>query len=206
MVAFMTWAQKSETCNARPIQFKENIRPPDAWEATWEAAWPEASDALQVWRSEQFDNLTSMWCGWNLHASALMEMTHELELPPSAAYLAWWSTCADASRQSNQPFDLELAVSLLKKWQENPRPIAAMKQAYASSHSLQELNTWASLMRTGMRLMENLELPHIHVVQSGETVFGIARHFQVPPKCLAQRNRVWDNIQPGDALIIPNVH
>ena len=53
--------QGESSCASQPLAFRENIRQPDAWEEAWELIWPDASNALQTWRTRQFE---SFWrCG-----------------------------------------------------------------------------------------------------------------------------------------------
>jgi len=132
-------------------------------------------------------------------------MAKRFSLPPSAAYLAWWATCDDVTRPSRATWDEDAVEAMLQSWKANANPLSAMRQAHAARPRTVPLDDWAVAMRTGMRLMENLELPRIHVVQPGETVYGISRAFGLPPKCLAQWNGVWDDLQPGMALIIPDL-
>ena len=80
-----------------------------------------------------------------------------------------------------------------------------MTAAYQHSGSTMPLSDWAATVRTGLRLMENFDLPPVHVVQPGETVYSIARLYDVPPSCLGDKNDVWDNLQPGTPLLIPNL-
>ena len=61
----------------------------------------------------------------------------------------------------------------------------------------------AERVRTGVRLLENLDLPVVHVVQAGETVYSISRRHGVHPTCLGAKNGVWDNLQAGMRLRIP---
>lgn len=206
----MTWAgtahaQPRAACEIRPVPFREDIRPPDAWELAWEAAWPEASEALQTWRAGQFDEVISAWRGWAPHAAPLQAMAERFSLPPSAAYLAWWATCDHVTRCTRATWDEDAVEAVLQSWKADATPLSAMRQAHAARPRTVPLDEWAKAMRTGMRMMENLELPRIHVVQPGETVYSISRAFGLPPKCLAQRNGVWDDLQPGMALIIPDL-
>ena len=206
----MTWtgtshAQSHAACEIRPVPFREDIRPPDTWELAWEAAWPEASEALQTWRESQFDQVTSAWRGWAPQAAPFQAMAERYSLPPSAAYLAWWAACDDVTRCTPATWKEDAVEAMLLSWKDNPTPLSAMQQAHAARPRTLSLDEWAVGMRTGMRLMENLELPRIHVVQPGETVYSISRAFGLPPKCLAQWNGVWDDLQPGMALIIPDL-
>ena len=210
LLSWMTWAttihaQSSRECDLRPVPFREDIRPPDAWEMAWEATWPEASEALQTWRAGQFDPLIFVWRSWAPHAASLQSMAERFGLPPSAAYLAWWATWDDATRPSRATWDGDEVEAMLQAWKDSATPLSAMRQAHASRPRTVPLGDWAKAMRTGMRLMENLELPRIHVVQPGDTVYSISRVFGLPPKCLAQWNGVWDDLQPGMALIIPDL-
>ena len=61
----------------------------------------------------------------------------------------------------------------------------------------------AEQVRTGVRLLENLDLPAVHVVQAGETVYSISRRHGVHPTCLGAKNGVWDNLHAGMRLRIP---
>ena len=210
LLSWMTWAtmihaQSSPECDLRPVPFREDIRPPDAWEMAWEATWPEASEALQTWRAGQFGPLIFAWCSWATHSASLQSMAERHSLPPSAAYLAWWATCDDVTRPSRATWDEDEVEAMLQAWKDGATPLSAMQQAHAARPRTVPLDDWAKAMRTGMRLMENLELPRIHVVQPGETVYSISRAFGLPPQCLAQWNGVWDDLQPGMALIIPDL-
>ena len=198
-------AQVPSGCELRPVPFREDIRPPDAWEMAWEAAWPDASDALQTWRAGQFERVISVWRGWAPHASTSQAMAERLGLPTSAAYLAWWATAVDASGLPSAPWNEDAMEAMLQTWAEEVSAQSAMAQAHASRSRTIGLDDWAQTMRTGMRLMENLDLPHVHVVQPGETVYSISRAFGLPPRCLAKSNGVWDDLRPGMALIIPDL-
>lgn len=58
-------------------------------------------------------------------------------------------------------------------------------------------------IRTGIRLLENLAMPAVHVVEQGNTLYSVARLHDVPPSCLSELNGVWDHLQPGMVLRIP---
>ena len=79
-----------------------------------------------------------------------------------------------------------------------------MAWGHAQSQSSLSLVEWASAVRTGLRLLENFDLPEVHVVLEGETVYSIARTWNVSPLCLSAKNDVWDDIQPGMTLLIPH--
>ena len=198
-------AQTTPTCHMRPLPFREDIRPPDVWETEWEQTWPNASEALTTWRAGQFELLISTWRGWAAHAPSLLAMTKQLELPPSAASLVWWAMVEDATQGHATAFDVNAAGSLLRGWTSNASPRTAMQQAHEAQPRKMSLDEWATSMRTGMRLMENLELPRVHVVKPGETVYSISRDYGVSPRCVAQWNGVWDDLQPGMPLIIPDL-
>ena len=83
-------------------------------------------------------------------------------------------------------------------------PEEAMVWGHAQSGTSLPLNQWASAVRTGMRLMENFEMPEIHIVSEGETVYSIARSWNISPHCLSAKNDVWDEIRPGMTLLIPH--
>ena len=187
-------------CKEPALAFRTEIRKPDAWELAWEARWPETSTALQAWRNNQFQLLVDMWRQAALTLPGLRHEVMDAGMPESAAYLIWWSTL-------NNPFDPEsimpaakgLDLDLLSFQAEE-----AMAWGHARSQSNLPLAEWACAMRTGMRLIENFDLPAVHVVREGETVYSIARAWNVSPQCLSARNDVWDDIQPGMALLIPH--
>jgi LysM repeat protein len=58
-------------------------------------------------------------------------------------------------------------------------------------------------IRTGIRLLENLAMPAVHVVEQGNTLYSVARLHDVPTSCLSELNGVWDHLQPGMVLRIP---
>lgn len=193
-------AQREVTCQQDPLAFRSDIRSPDAWEMAWEARWPEASMALQTWRNEQFDLLLEMW----RHAGAVLpdlrRKARNAGLPESAAFLVWWSELSDPfdpglSTHRIGGIDVELMDAL---------PEEAMVWGHAQSGTSLPLNQWASAVRTGMRLMENFEMPEIHIVSEGETVYSIARSWNISPHCLSAKNDVWDEIRPGMTLLIPH--
>ena len=157
--------------------------------------------AMNMWRASNFAKLQSVWCR---HAYTLPEFQAEsnrLELPPCAVHLAAWS-------MTSTPYDSAWPLDMKKAWGwVTPGMTAseAMSRAHQWSGSNLSLDEWAVAVRTGMRLMENLEMPQVHVVSPGETVYSIARLYGVPPSCLGDKNDVWDNLQPGTPLLIPNL-
>lgn len=188
-------------CKEVPLAFRTDIRSPDAWELAWEARWPEASTALSAWRNNQFELLVDMWSQAALTLPALKRAVLDAGMPESVAYLMWWSTL-------NNPFDPNSAVREAQGiGQEllSLQPEEAVAWGHAQSQSTLPLADWACAMRTGMRLIENFDLPKVHVVREGETVYSIARTWNVSPHCLSAKNRVWDDIQPGMTLLIPQL-
>ena len=192
--------QAQTNCN-RPLQFKDSIRVPDRWEEAWESQAPDASKALAEWRAENFDRVQQ---AWRLAAPCLEAWSRETEsrgLPASAAWLPLWrGSAVDASPACDcavpaswwdglAAFDGVEALA----WMSNQLP----------PESVMPMNAWVSHVRSGVRLLENLALPPIHVVQPGETVYQLGRRFNVSPKCIGERNGVWDSLEPGHCLIIP---
>ena len=188
-------------CNEPPLAFRADIRSPDAWEMAWESRWPETSSALKAWRNDQFELLVQMWKQAAPVMPSLKRKVVEAALPESAVYLIWWSTFRDPFDPSSRSRSLEgLGVELPRLQAEE-----AMAWAHAKSGTHLPLDDWASAMRTGMRLIENFDLPKVHIVQEGETVYSIARTWDISPRCLSAKNGVWDDIQPGMTLLIPNL-
>ena len=186
-------------CNELPLAFRENISAPDDWEILWEATWPDASSALATWRSDQFLELQLMWKELGGHLTKLKQEASNSGLPESAAYLAWWSTFEN-------PFHPKSCDVPYVPWRDlkEKKPLEAVSWAHAKSGTALPIEEWAIAMRTGMRLMENLDMPPLHMVKEGETVFSIARLWGVSPQCIAMKNDVWDDIQPGMTLLIPH--
>jgi len=189
-------------CPESPLAFRADIRPLDVWEEAWEAQWPHASDAMQAWRHHNFDQLQGVW----RHMSPLLpELKAEATnrgLAESAAFLVLWSQLPDPTKAAS------LSVQAHSTWNwPDPRLSAAeaMTEAFQQSGSSMPLSDWTAAVRTGLRLMENFEMPPVHVVAPGETVYSIARLHDVPPSCLGDKNGVWDNLQPGTPLLIPNL-
>lgn len=191
---------ESGVCQERPVGFRADIRPPDSWEEAWEAEWPEASDALASWRSNNFELLQRLWRAWYTSLKDLKHQAPYSDMPASALYLHLASL-------TESPFQASASIPAGRgpSWA-HETPVEAMKQAYAESHSSLPLDDWAAAVRTGMRLLENLDLPHVHVIQPGDTVYGIARKHDVSPHCIAAKNNVWDDLQPGTGLLIPDLH
>jgi hypothetical protein len=123
-------------------------------------------------------------------------------LPASAAFLAIWGEMPDPFRATR----LSARANSTWTWLDlNRSAEEAMTSAFEHSGSTLPLNDWAAAVRTGLRLMENFDLPPVHVVEPGETVYSIARLHDMPPGCLGNKNDVWDNLQPGTPLLIPNL-
>ena len=188
-------------CKEPALAFRTDIRSPDAWEMAWEARWPEASQALETWRKDQFQMLVEMWKQAAPTLPGMKRVVMDAGMPESAVYLIWWSTL-------NNPFDPASVIRETKGLDHNLLGLQAeeaMAWGHAQSQSTLPLAEWACAMRTGMRLFENFELPAVHVVREGDTVYSIARTWNVSPRCLSAKNDVWDDIQPGMTLLIPNL-
>ena len=187
-------------CQEPPLAFRTDIRSPDAWEMAWEARWPEASTALEAWRNDQFQLLVEMWKQAAPTLPGLKREARDAGMPESAACLMWWSTLenpVDPTSGMHEAKGLDHALLSLQAEE-------AMAWGHAQSQSTLTLAEWACAMRTGMRLFENFDLPEVHVVREDETVYSIARTWNVSPHCLSAKNNVWDDIQPGMTLLIPH--
>lgn len=182
----------------QPLSFKEVIRAPDEWELRWEADWPDASQPLADWRADNFMQVQRAWrlaapCHPSWKVSALKH-----GLPEAAAWLPLWRMDWQAPCGCEFPDSFwETLVGMdgaqALAWLHASLPKASMP-----------LSSWAPRVRSGIRLLENLELPRTHVVQSGETVYQIGRMHNVSPRCIGELNDVWDNLQPGMTLLIPH--
>ncbi len=198
----LTWGLQAQAeCNL-PLQFKGTIRIPDRWEEAWESQNPQASEALAEWRAANFERVQQ---AWRLAAPCLKAWSRETEargLPESATWLPLWrrGPVGDAGGACD--------CAVPASWWDDLATFAGV-EALAWMHdqlppeSRMPLNAWVSHLRSGVRLLENLALPPIHVVQPGETVYQLGRRFNVSPKCIGERNGVWDNLEPGHCLIIP---
>lgn len=197
------WSQSEIGCKEVELAFRVSIRVPDDAELAWEAAWPDASEQLQVWRAEGFHALTEAWRVGSVFLPELKERVEQLGLPPSWAYVAFWSAVEN-------PFDpgafnaLE-AQAFLESANREDDPRDVLIRAHRASRSSLPLDAWAKAVRTGLRLMENFDLPLVHVVEPGETVYSISRKYGIPPACLAAKNEVWDDIHPGLPVLIPQL-
>lgn len=198
-------AQSSEPCAERPLGFKSEIRAPDAWELAWETTWPEVSDALAHWRRDNFEAVQVLWqrsaaCveGWRREAQ-------KAGLPSSAAWLPLWGWPSTTCGEAHLPCGcLELPASF---WTDlsiasSPDEVLRQVEAMAGAGNLGEAATPPHI-RTGIRLLENLAMPAVHVVEPGNTLYSVARLHDVPPSCLSELNGVWDHLQPGMVLRIP---
>lgn len=189
------------SCPEQPLAFRADIRPLDPWEVSWEEQWPNVMQAMNMWRASNFAKLQGVWSKHVHTFTELQAEANRLGLPPSAVHLAAWS-------MTSTPYVSTWPLDLKKAWRwATPGMTAseAMTRAHQWSGSQISLDEWAVAVRTGMRLMENLDMPQVHVVAPGETVYSIARLYNVPPSCLGDKNDVWDNLQPGTPLLIPNL-
>ena len=193
---------KPNTCLEAPLAFRADIRPPDVWEEAWEAQWPHASDVMQAWRHDNFKRLQAVWRHMAQVLSELKAEATKRGLPESAAYLVMWAEFPDP--MTAHPLSAR-AVSTWTWPELDLRAEEAMTAAYQHSGSTMPLSDWAAAVRTGLRLMENFDMPPVHVVEPSETVYSIARLYGIPPSCLGDKNDVWDNLQPGTPLLIPNL-
>ena len=192
--------QGESSCASQPLAFRENIRQPDAWEEAWELIWPDASNALQTWRTRQFESLLEVWKTMAPHLAHAQGQAEARALPGSAAFLACFALCSHPTTAN------VVTVPKAHVWEQLERaqdPNEAMALAHKHSQSSLALDVWATEVRTGMRLMENLDLPSVHVVSQGETLYSIGRTWNVDPKCISEMNGVWDDIRPNMHLLIP---
>jgi len=196
-------SQLADGCSEVDLAFRVDIRVPDEVEMAWEATWPDAGDELQTWRAEGFRTLTQVWKVWAPLLPELEAHAEQASLPPSLAYVALWSGASN-------PFQAQVASgrdahTFLDALSPEDSPEDFLAFAHRASESEWPFEAWAKAVRTGLRLMENFALPHVHVVQAGETVYSISRTYGIPPGCLSAKNGVWDDIQPGLPLLIPQL-
>lgn len=193
---------KQNLCLEAPLAFRADIRPPDVWEEAWERQWPDASEAMQAWRYENFRRLQGVWRHMSPFLPELKTEATKRGLPESDAFLVMWAAFPDPLTASSMSARTHSTWAWLEL---NLSAEEAMTAAYQHSGSTMPLSDWAAAVRTGLRLMENFDMPPVHVVEPGETVYSIARLYGVPPSCLGDKNDVWDNLRPGTPLLIPNL-
>lgn len=187
-------------CEEVPVGFRQDIRLPDVWESAWETTWPNAREAMAFWRAENFTEVQQLW----LRAAPCAELWRAAQaahdLPPSAQWLPALvfdtPVCGvDVPCGCPQvPHDFWSTLGAANSPQEAMTTALGFGPAVLS----------AERVRTGVRLLENLDLPAVHVVQHGETVYSISRLHGVSPTCLGPWNGVWDNLQVGMRLRIPS--
>ena len=186
-------------CAESPIGFRQDIRLPDAWEVAWETTWPDAREAMAFWRANNFMEVQKLWIRASPCADVWRTSQVANGLPASAQWLPalMFDTpaCGDVPcgcPQVPDGFWSTLGAA------DSPEAIMNLALAFGPS------DLSAERVRTGVRLLENLDLPVVHIVQAGETVYSISRHHGVHPTCLGARNGVWENLQAGMRLRIPS--
>lgn len=199
-------AQSSEPCTERPLGFKSEIRAPDAWELAWETAWPEVAGELAHWRSDNFEAVQVLW---QRSAACVKDWRSDAQksgLPASAAWLPLWvlppTTCGEAKLPCGCP-DLPADFWTGLARASAPQEVLIEVEAMEVKSGLRGAST-PPHVRTGIRLLENLTMPDVHVVEPGNTLYSVARLHNISPSCLSQLNGVWDHLQPGMVLRIPN--
>ena len=186
-------------CAEVPVGFRQDIRLPDVWESAWESVWPNALEAMAFWRAENFIEAQQLWLRASPCADVWRAAQAAHNLPPSAQWLPALlfdtPVCGDQVPCGcpQVPNDFWPTLSGADSPQE--------AMALALTFGPPDLS--AERVRTGVRLLENLDLPEVHVVQHGETVYSISRLHGVNPTCLGPWNGVWDNLQTGMRLRIP---
>ena len=158
-------------CEEVPVGFRQDIRLPDVWESAWETTWPNAREAMAFWRAENFTEVQQLW----LRAAPCAEVWRAAQtahdLPPSAQWLPALvfdtPVCGDnvPCGCPQVPDDFWSTLGAANSPQEAMTTALGFGPAVLS----------AERVRTGVRLMENLDLPAVHVVQHGETVYSISR-------------------------------
>ena len=185
-------------CLDPPLGFRKDIRLPDAWEVAWESTWPDSREAMAFWRADNFMEVQKLW----LRASPCADVWRTSQvangLPASAQWLP--ALLFDTPRCGDVPCGCpQVPDDFWSTLRAADSPEAIMNLALSFGPS----DLSAEKARTGVRLLENLDLPVIHIVQAGETVYSISRRYGVHPTCLGARNGVWDNLQTGMRLRIP---
>ena len=187
-------------CPKAPLGFNTDIRLPDAWELVWESTWPDARQAMAFWREDNFKEVQELWMKASPCLTTWQASVATKDLPASARWLPALvfetPVCG-----SNVPCGCpEVPAQFWSSLEDADSPEGALTSALAFGSP----NLSAERVRTGVRLLENLDLPAVHVVQPGETVYSISRLHLVNPTCLGHWNGVWDNLQPGMHLRIPS--
>ena len=185
-------------CVDTPLGFRQDIRLPDAWELAWESTWPDARQAMAFWRADNFLEVQNLWLRASPCADAWRTSQKAHGLPASAQWLPalLFDTPACGGVPCGCPQVPDGFWSTLGAAESSE---AVMNLALSFGPS----DLSAEQVRTGVRLLENLALPVVHVVQAGETVYSISRRHGVHPTCLGAKNGVWDNLQAGMRLRIP---
>lgn len=185
-------------CVDTPLGFRQDIRLPDTWELAWESNWPDAREAMAFWRADNFLEVQNLWLRASPCAAAWRTAQVAHGLPASAqwlpALLFVTPACGDVPCGCPEaPDDFWPTLGAA----DSPEAVMNLALSFRTS------DLTAERVRTGVRLLENLDLPVVHVVQAGETVYSISRRHGVHPTCLGARNGVWDNLQAGMRLRIP---
>ena len=185
-------------CVDTPLGFRKDIRLPDAWELAWESTWPDAREAMAFWRADNFSEVQKLWLRASPCADAWRTSQKAHGLPASAQWLPalLFDTPACGGVPCGCPQVPDGFWSTLGA-AESSEAVMNLALSFAPS------DVSAEQVRTGVRLLENLDLPVVHVVQAGETVYSISRRHGVHPTCLGAKNGVWDNLQAGMRLRIP---
>lgn len=200
------WAQSTldRKCEEAPLGFKTSIRAPDVWEEQWEIDRPLVAEDMAAWRRNNFHEVQNLWRRASPCIDPWRNDAARLGLPESASYLPLWLH-SDRLAEKEVPCGCpEVPDWFWATLAEGRNGTDALKNI--DEHLPESDRIFARSMaeiRTGIRLLENLALPRVHVVQSGETLFAIGRMYGVSPICMAERNAVWDDIRPGMALLIP---
>ena len=155
---------------------------------------------MAFWREDNFKEVQELWMRASPCLTTWQASVATKDLPASARWLPALvfetPVCG-----SNVPCGCpEVPAQFWSSLEDADSPEGALTSALAFG----SLNLSAERVRTGVRLLENLDLPAVHVVQPGETVYSISRLHLVNPTCLGQWNGVWDNLQPGMHLRIPS--
>jgi hypothetical protein len=200
----------SSECPGDALEFKVDIRVPDEWEDRWEEAWPDIAEPMQAWRDNNFASLQGLW---RYASPCIVDWTERAiahDLPPSAGWLPLWM---GSPALATSPCDCVVPDEFWHELsQRKEDPVGALAWLHERAKPTPkgtpngksgQGDSWGATIRTGIRLMENLNMPVVHITRPGDTVYKVGRQYKVSPECISLANGVWNDLRPGVPLLIP---